>query len=112
MQSTGQTSTHALSLTLMHGSAIMYGIQASRCVRIRWVWSDQRFLYPNHRRLSSFPRSSAPPRRLASLGAKARVEGVAQGVAEEVEGEDGEADREPWKDRHPGRPLSELDGRA
>src|SRR5262247_2117583 len=27
MQSTGQTSTQALSFTLMHGSAMMYGIQ-------------------------------------------------------------------------------------
>src|SRR5712692_9873387 len=30
MQSTGQTSTQDLSFTLMHGSAIMYGIEASR----------------------------------------------------------------------------------
>src|SRR2546428_6949191 len=30
MQSTGQTSTHDLSFTLMHGSAIIYGIEASR----------------------------------------------------------------------------------
>src|SRR2546427_4099410 len=30
MQSTGHTSTHALSFTLMHGSAIMYGIEASQ----------------------------------------------------------------------------------
>src|SRR5438046_9716321 len=28
MQSTGQTSTHDLSFRLMHGSAMMYGIQA------------------------------------------------------------------------------------
>src|SRR2546430_3550264 len=28
MQSTGQTSTHERSFTVMHGSAIMYGIQA------------------------------------------------------------------------------------
>src|SRR5256885_17264707 len=30
MQSTGHTSTHALSFTLMHGSAMMYGIEASQ----------------------------------------------------------------------------------
>jgi hypothetical protein len=30
MQSTGQTSTQALSFTLMHGSAMMYGIKSSR----------------------------------------------------------------------------------
>src|SRR5713226_6335816 len=30
MQSTGQTSTQALSFTLMHGSAIIYGIEASQ----------------------------------------------------------------------------------
>src|SRR5713101_3683867 len=30
MQSTGQTSTQDLSFTLMHGSAIIYGIEASR----------------------------------------------------------------------------------
>src|SRR3990172_13298954 len=30
MQSTGQTSTQALSFTLMQGSAMMYGIHASR----------------------------------------------------------------------------------
>src|SRR5947207_73328 len=28
MQSTGQTSTHALSFTLMHGSAMIYGIDS------------------------------------------------------------------------------------
>src|SRR5207253_2420809 len=43
MQSTGQTSTQALSFTLMHGSAMMYGIKSSRyralcdgCVHIPW----------------------------------------------------------------------------
>src|SRR5438128_11858179 len=30
MQSTGHTSTHALSFTLMHGSAMMYDIEASQ----------------------------------------------------------------------------------
>src|SRR5437879_12080911 len=43
MQSTGQTSTQALSFTLMHGAAMMDGIKSSRyralcdgCVHVPW----------------------------------------------------------------------------
>jgi len=32
MQSTGHTSTHDRSFTLMHGSAMMYGIPSPECV--------------------------------------------------------------------------------
>src|ERR671934_1310905 len=42
MQSTGQTSTQALSFTLMHGSAMIYGIKASRAISS--IWSDQALL--------------------------------------------------------------------
>src|SRR5207245_8709357 len=42
MQSTGQTSTQALSFTLMQGSAMIYGIRASRAVSS--IWSDQALL--------------------------------------------------------------------
>src|SRR5690242_13384931 len=42
MQSTGQTSTQALSFTLMQGSAMIYGIKASRAVSS--IWSDQALL--------------------------------------------------------------------
>ena len=42
------------------------------------------------------------------LGAQARVERVAQRVAEEVESEYAEADREAREDRHPGRGFGEL----
>src|SRR2546422_3030191 len=42
MQSTGQTSTQALSFTLMQGSAIIYNIKTSRTVSS--TWSDQTLL--------------------------------------------------------------------
>src|SRR5207237_8351350 len=42
MQSTGQTSTQALSFTLMQGSAMIYGIKASRGVSS--IWSDHALL--------------------------------------------------------------------
>src|SRR5712691_9142197 len=46
------------------------------------------------------------------LRPEARVESVAQRVAEEVEREDREADRKPGEDRHPRRRLGELNGGA
>src|SRR5438874_10520306 len=42
MQSTGQTSTQALSFTLMQGSAMIHGIKASRAVSS--IWSDHALL--------------------------------------------------------------------
>src|SRR5687767_12118120 len=111
MQSTGHTSTHALSFTLMHGSAIMYGIKASRDSELNW--SDRhvvtrRFQGVKHfARLTSAAKSRsapAPPGRCRASGAwgvwgalrgppcnqalltpQPRIEGVAQGVAEQVE---------------------------
>src|SRR4030095_9528320 len=112
MQSTGQTSTQSLSLTLMQGSAITYAIPAS------WMTSCA----GNRRRFVGFRRgktdvvvSIAPQtvKRFGHLeGTQLRVERVAQRIAEEVEREDGEADRKPGEDGHPRRRLRELHRRA
>src|SRR5947199_1693860 len=138
MQSTGHTSTHALSFTLMHGSAMMYGIEASQfsvspaacsgwlnpwiCTRIAAAcqalgrYSEvreagvERWAARDAVRplRDAVARTFAQARRL--LRAQAWVERVAQRVAEEVEREDRETDREPGEDRHPRRRLGELDG--
>src|SRR3989337_2739027 len=70
MQSTGQTSTQALSFTLMHGSAMIYAIRASRSQ----VLDEPHHFYPKPRGVSSlwpvgrglrprnlFPRGEAAP---------------------------------------------------
>src|SRR3989304_4138217 len=49
MQSTGQTSTQALSFTLMHGSAMIYAIRASRSQ----VLDEPHHFYPNGNGVSS-----------------------------------------------------------
>src|SRR6266853_1756077 len=107
MQSTGQTSTQALSFTLMHGSAMMYGIRSSHyrapfevrsvpseaigfCTRIPAMCQAFRLVV-----------AVLSPRTVPLLGLEARVERVTQRVAEEVEREDGQTDREPREDRHP-----------
>src|SRR5213594_3028545 len=131
MQSTGHASTHALSFTLMHGSAMMYGIEASQfsaspaacsgrlnpwiCTRIAAACQALGVAARSARLASSgrplrdaVARTLAQARRL--LRAQAWVERVAQRVAEEVEREDRETDREPGEDRHPRRRLGELDG--
>src|SRR5215510_4060321 len=112
MQSTGQTSTQALSLTMMQGSAITYAIPAS------WMPGCA----GNRRRFVGFRRgktdvvvSMSPHtvKRFGPLkGAQFRVERVAQRVAEEVEREYRQADREPGEDGHPGRRLRKLHRRA
>src|ERR1700682_4707915 len=48
----------------------------------------------------------------ASERAELRIERIPQRIAEEVEGEDGQADRDAWEDAHPRRGLGNLDGRA
>src|SRR2546428_6954251 len=109
MQSTGQTSTQALSLTLMHGSAIIYGIGIPLS-DARPLRSDQMICTGLHASCQVFRILTAGYR--ASLGPQPGVERVAQRIAEQIEGEDGEADREPGEDRHPRRRLGELDGGA
>src|SRR5439155_9879741 len=124
MQSTGHTSTHALSFTLMHGSAIMYGIKASQfgvsaaacsgwlnpwiCTRIAAACQALAARDAVRPLRDAVARTRALARRL--LRAQAWVERIAQRVAEEVEREDRETDREPGEDRHPRRRLGELDG--
>src|SRR5262252_1386627 len=100
MQSTGQTSTQALSFTLMQGSAMMYAITAS-CERHSIDDGRQ-----NPRSCTNLLlRCQAFTRR--SERAQLRVERVAQRIAEEIEGEDGEADGEAGKDSHPRRRFRE-----
>src|SRR5437763_16886404 len=108
MQSTGQTSTQALSFTLMHGSAMMYGIRASRAVSS--IWSDQALL--TRRRYCVKHSGRFGPYRRGSLRPQPRIERVAERIAEQIEGEHGEADRHARENGHPGRRLGELDGRA
>src|SRR5207245_2966113 len=138
MQSTGHTSTHALSFRFMHGSAMMYGSEASqfsvspaacsgwlnpwictritaacqalgRCSEVREAGVERWAARDAVRPLrNAVARTLAQARRL--LRAQAWVERVAQRVAEEVEREDRETDREPGEDRHPRRRLGELDG--
>src|SRR5262245_52623610 len=61
MQSTGHTSTQALSFTLMHGSAMMYGIQVLPLARgvggALNILRSHRLLYPNPLNVSSIPLS-------------------------------------------------------
>src|SRR5881397_1065144 len=127
MQSTGQTSTQALSLTLMQGSAITYAIPASLVNPLLGNVSDWcsrranshiltnlsggcQAALPGHtlskrdRRLSPAPR--APP--AISERPQLRIERVPERIAEEVEGEDRQADRESRKDRHPRRRFGEV----
>src|SRR4030095_8349036 len=111
MQSTGQTSTQALSLTLMQGSAITYAIPAS------WMTGCA----GNRRGFAGFRRGQADvvvsmiPHTVKRFGPLERaqlwVERVAHRIPEEIEREDGEADREPREDGHPGRGLREFDRR-
>src|SRR5215472_14822758 len=109
MQSTGHTSTQALSFTLIQGSAMMYAITAS---------CDWHGILVGDRRWAENPRSciNLPQRCQAFTGrserAQLRVERVAQRVAEEIEGEHGEADGEAGKDGHPRRRLREVHRRA
>src|SRR3989475_5503614 len=138
MQSTGHTSTHALSFTLMHGSAMMYGIAASQfsvspaacsgwlnpwictriaaacqalgcCSEVREAGVERWAARDAVRPLrNAVARTLAQARRL--LRAQAWVERVAQRDAEEVEREDRETDREPGADRHPRRRRGQRDG--
>src|SRR5262245_45745383 len=129
MQSTGHTSTHALSLTLMQGSAMTYGIRTSLDFEhfpCRESGQNHRFVAYFSQRVNRSPGvftgssvssagipavDSGTPHR-ASLCAQAWVERISQGVPEQVEGEDGEADCQSRKDRDPRRRLRELDGRS
>src|SRR6267143_2661356 len=107
MQSTGQTSTQALSFTLMQGSAMIYGIRASRAVSS--IWSDHALLT---RRPYCVKQTGRLPPWRGSLGPQPGIERVAQRIAEEIEREHGEADGQAREDGHPRRGLRELDGRA
>src|ERR671925_34664 len=105
MQSTGHTSTQALSLTLMQGSAITYGIgdlpiSLSGLVRPRLFNSAARDcqVFRALKRIS--------------LRSEARVQRVPERVPEQVEREHREADSDARENRHPGRRLRELDGGA
>src|SRR5262249_10095399 len=110
MQSTGQTSTQALSLTLMQGSAITYGIEIPPC---RWRRCGQtREFLPEFPGTCQANGDLAGPLTTRLLRAQAWIERVTQRVAEEVEGEHGQADGETREDRHPGRLLGELHGGA
>src|SRR5262244_4240356 len=111
MQSTGQTSTQALSFTLMQGSAMIYGIRASRALAS--IWSDHAlsprpvFCVKHSERLASSSRVlRVVPR--GSLSAQPRIEGVAKRIAEQIEREDREADRQPGKHRHPRSRFGEF----
>src|SRR6266849_5991869 len=133
MQSTGQTSTQALSLTLMQGSAITYAIPASLVspllgngsTSVRLSPGKLTYTYQLVPRVSSCPRephslnvgpladSPNPPEHPGPLPAiseraQLRIERVPKRVAEEVEGEDRQADRETREDRHPRRRLGEV----
>src|SRR5687768_12100557 len=68
MQSTGHTSTHALSLTLMHGSTITYGIGYPLCGAERVVVRP-RSLYMTPRTLSTFRGLSAARWALGAISA-------------------------------------------
>src|SRR5712692_1619384 len=133
MQSTGQTSTQALSLTLMQGSAITYAIPASLVNPLLGngsIWCSARagqthiFLptcpagvkLPSRATLSQSgtladsPNSPEHPRPLPAISERAqlRIERVPERIAEEVEGEDRQADRESEKDGHPRRRFGEV----
>src|SRR5262245_3684853 len=99
MQSTGQTSTQALSLTLMQGSAITYAI---RNLPVDPVGILGRARAQTHILLSTCPPGVKPsttrsPRHRGSQCAQLGVERVAKRIAEQVEREDRQADREPRK---------------
>src|SRR5262249_42415724 len=109
MQSTGHTSTQALSFTLIQGSAMIYAITAS---------SDRHGLVAGGRGGADTPRSCitlplrwhAVPGRQEAAGVRAERGG--QRVAEEIEGDPGEADGGVGKDSHPRRRFREVDRRA
>src|SRR5215813_14971074 len=110
MQSTGQTSTQALSFTLMQGSAMIYAITAScephGLPRRRSARGAQnlRSCINLPRRCQAVWADSERP----ELG----VERVAERIAEKIEGEYGQTDGEPREHGHPGRRLGEVHGRA
>src|SRR5258705_8540363 len=64
--------------------------------------SELRFLREGGYRISWSPRSPDLAEPAAARAAQARVEEVTQGVTQHVEAEDGERDRGPGPDRHPG----------
>src|SRR5207249_4840366 len=138
MQSTGQTSTQALSLTLMQGSAITYAIPASLVNPLlgngsiwcsaragsKLTYSYQLVRWVSRRPLGHTLSRGGPCRGLAELSreprplpatserAQLRIERVPERIAEQVEGEDRQADREAREEPHPRRRLREVHRRS
>src|SRR5437773_5026650 len=134
MQSTGQTSTQALSLTLMQGSAITYAIPASLVNPLLGngsIWCSARagskltHCYQLVRQVSRCPLGHTPlrwalsrirrtraraegPYPRCSERAQLRIERVPERIAEQVEGEDRQADREAREEPHPRRRLRKV----